>query len=169
MQTQVGSSYKLAIHQVRLQNLIPYSSYCPETILSIFSNGDLDPRGSKYNTNQSLHKSLLNTKLDYKISFLTPLLSAIHCSIFKGELDLYPRGSKNNTNRSFHIRLLYTKSDYNTSFQTLDIVGNHDVDRRTDKLTPIYIHLNFVCGGTINFQGECKNIIILYVSSIILL
>jgi hypothetical protein len=40
---------------------------------SIFSNSDLDldPRGSKCNTNQSFHIRLLNTKFDYNTSFQT--------------------------------------------------------------------------------------------------
>jgi hypothetical protein len=38
---------------------------------SILSNDDLDHRGSKSNPNRSLHISLIYTKIDYNISFLT--------------------------------------------------------------------------------------------------
>jgi hypothetical protein len=65
MQYQLGSSFKLVIHQVWLQNLIPNFKFCPETIFLFLVMVTLtreDPM--QY---QRLHIFLLYTKCDYNI------------------------------------------------------------------------------------------------------
>jgi hypothetical protein len=85
---------------------------------SIFSNGDLDldPRGSKCNTNQGL-----NTKFDNNISFLNLVIFWKPFFYFLSNSDIDPRGSKYGTNQGIHINLLYTKFDYTISFLSLVI------------------------------------------------
>jgi energy-converting hydrogenase Eha subunit E len=58
----------------------------------MFSNGDLDPKVSKYNTNLGLHISLLYTKFDYNISFLTLIIVTVTLTLTLGGPNAKPTG-----------------------------------------------------------------------------